>query len=262
MVVRHDRNIMAATSSSARKGFTLIELLVVIAIISLLVSILLPSLQQAKELAKATVCMTLLASIAKAMAMYADDNDGYYPPRPCGHYGNKVCDDCAAHGYKQGPTNYMLVNGSENYRLKGFGLLWENDYITDGHILYCPSAEGVNCMYFKDFKNTTQREFPGDKRGVCTYVYRCFTTERAGADSDYKAWAYLEGGQDNRMESVGNLTLGFDYLIWHGGLRRNVVYGDGAVLTTTDPDPTSPVYFCNNHQSDWLLCIEAMDDMR
>jgi len=56
-----------------RNGFTLIELLVVIAIISLLVSILLPSLQQAKELAKSAVCMTNLRSLGMCIQMYVND---------------------------------------------------------------------------------------------------------------------------------------------------------------------------------------------
>lgn len=49
-------------------GFTLIELLVVIAIISLLVSILLPSLRQAKEQAKTVVCKTDMRAIYTALA--------------------------------------------------------------------------------------------------------------------------------------------------------------------------------------------------
>lgn len=62
-----------------RTGFTLIELLVVIAIISLLVSILLPSLQKAKELAKRTVCSANVHNFSLAMMMYCQENDGYYP---------------------------------------------------------------------------------------------------------------------------------------------------------------------------------------
>ncbi len=62
-----------------RTGFTLIELLVVIAIISLLVSILLPSLQSAKELAKSAVCKANLHGVSLAIACYTSDNDGWLP---------------------------------------------------------------------------------------------------------------------------------------------------------------------------------------
>ncbi len=63
-------------NKSDRSGFTLIELLVVIAIIALLVSILLPSLQKAKELARQAVCQSNLHNNTLVMALYAEDNDG------------------------------------------------------------------------------------------------------------------------------------------------------------------------------------------
>jgi len=59
-----------------RRGFTLIELLVVIAIIALLMSILMPALNKAKEQAKAIICPTRLHQWAIAWHMFLDDHEG------------------------------------------------------------------------------------------------------------------------------------------------------------------------------------------
>lgn len=58
-----------------KKGFTLIELLVVIAIIAMLLAILVPSLQTAKEMAQGTVCMAHLRGLSMSFYLYAEDND-------------------------------------------------------------------------------------------------------------------------------------------------------------------------------------------
>ena len=60
------------------RGFTLIELLVVIAIIALLVSILLPSLKTAKELAKAVVCASNQRTVGNYCLFFANDHE-YFP---------------------------------------------------------------------------------------------------------------------------------------------------------------------------------------
>ncbi len=62
-----------------RCGFTLIELLVVIAIIALLVSILMPSLQKAKEMAKDVVCLSHQKNVALAIYLYAEDYEDTLP---------------------------------------------------------------------------------------------------------------------------------------------------------------------------------------
>jgi prepilin-type N-terminal cleavage/methylation domain-containing protein/prepilin-type processing-associated H-X9-DG protein len=63
---------------SKRQGFTLIELLVVIAIIALLMGILMPALQRARESARGVTCQASLRQWGLVLKLYADDNDGYF----------------------------------------------------------------------------------------------------------------------------------------------------------------------------------------
>ena len=75
LVSRH-----ALTSRSlSRPGFTLIELLVVISIISILASLILPSLSGAKERAKETVCLNNLHQMGIAIRLYQDDYGSRFP---------------------------------------------------------------------------------------------------------------------------------------------------------------------------------------
>jgi prepilin-type N-terminal cleavage/methylation domain-containing protein len=72
----HDHN---TPKTRRRQAFSLIEVLVVISIISLLLSILLPSLRKARDVALRVGCASNLRQIGLGMNMYLDDHDNTYP---------------------------------------------------------------------------------------------------------------------------------------------------------------------------------------
>lgn len=65
--------------SSRPRGFTLVELLVVIGVIAVLISILLPTLSRAQSAGRTTTNLSNLRQIGLALAMYRNDNRGFYP---------------------------------------------------------------------------------------------------------------------------------------------------------------------------------------
>ena len=74
---RLERRLPGACFNGA--GFTLIELLVVIAIIALLVSMLVPTLKNAKELARKAACMARQHSLGPAFGVYWNENNFHNP---------------------------------------------------------------------------------------------------------------------------------------------------------------------------------------
>jgi len=68
----------ACREKNAVPAFTLIELLVVVAIIAVLLSILLPSVERARDQARQVLCLTNLRAQGQAASFYADENHDWF----------------------------------------------------------------------------------------------------------------------------------------------------------------------------------------
>ena len=127
-----------------KKAFTLIELLVVISIIALLVSILMPALNKARDQAKKTVCSSNLRSLTMAMKYYCDSNGGRTPSstntwdnngRTVAGWCGVIYDDTANQFFPEQEQIYGY--DTDDYTGLKKGQLWK--YVDSSEMWQCPA---------------------------------------------------------------------------------------------------------------------------
>jgi prepilin-type N-terminal cleavage/methylation domain-containing protein len=103
--------------SRGKRAFTLVELLVVIGIIAVLIGILLPALNRAREQGRRTVCLSNLRQLGTAMLAYANEHKGRLP--------------------NSNPTNTASDYDSINYVLVALNEGW----VKSAAVFHCPSDD-------------------------------------------------------------------------------------------------------------------------
>ena len=102
----------------ARPGFTLVELLVVIAIIGVLVALLLPAIQAARESARRSQCSNNMRQITLALANY-ENSTRVFPP---GRMGSD-CSDYTSLGAPAPTSGPLMKSDQERPSTSGFAML-------------------------------------------------------------------------------------------------------------------------------------------
>jgi len=173
----------------ARSGFTLIELLVVIAIIGVLVTLIMPAVQQAREAANRTQCMSNLRQFGIAAQTYHDSFSSY----PSGWFCLETSADPSNPACSpMGPTNqmwsgltglFLKMELDTNWNELNFNFPVNDVSNVTGvrrtlNVWVCPSnrrPQAVNTTTGTSTTTTVQRFGPSDYRGnmAAGYIPGC-----------------------------------------------------------------------------------------
>ena len=127
-----------------RRAFTLIELLVVIAIIAVLMAILMPSLNVAREQARSLNCRGNVRTLTLAWLMYKDENDG----KLVGGHPQETGTNLVVPGpWVFLPPNPANASAELKQEYIKNGMLWP--YVKDVDVYRCPSDKRKNNPYHK-----------------------------------------------------------------------------------------------------------------
>jgi prepilin-type N-terminal cleavage/methylation domain-containing protein len=148
------------SNTRAKTAFTLIELLVVVGIISLLVTILMPALSQAKELARQAVCLTNVKAQMTAVHLFAEDHDEQIPKGP--YTPGPVSLDAVA-------TNQLWFGAMGTHNAHGALL---DGYLANRKAYFCPDDDTSDPVEELDKIGTGEDAY-------CSYLYRQLDAQAA-----------------------------------------------------------------------------------
>ncbi|OGV32664.1 MAG: hypothetical protein A2020_09855 [Lentisphaerae bacterium GWF2_45_14] len=198
-----------------RKKFTLIELLVVIAIIGILASMLLPSLQKARDKAKEIICGSNLKQVGSAIQMYTIDNDGWVPP-----------------WYDGVSTWYVLVNNP---------YLNINPKTLSGTALICPSSIVCTPASLVKTNYGCNSQSMYNVASAITYLWTNFKRVPSGmfskimAISDVDPVSYWFGSWNNAKKVHWRHQNGANFLFFDNHVQRHKKFMDYTADTIFDP---------------------------
>jgi prepilin-type N-terminal cleavage/methylation domain-containing protein/prepilin-type processing-associated H-X9-DG protein len=141
--MKHQTPQQTPSKGFATKGFTLVELLVVIGIIALLISILLPSLNRARETANRVKCASNMRQIGQAILLYSNDNKGAYP-RTLYSNGSSTC-TWATGANSSDPFASGALESYNDVSAAMFLLLRAGDITSE--VFTCPSSNAQKWDY-------------------------------------------------------------------------------------------------------------------
>ncbi len=176
-----------------RHAFTLIELLVVIAIIAILMAILFPALQKAKELGQGAVCRANLKNYTLGIYMYLDDNDQRFPdPSSC--YFSQATPYAVEAGLSS-PIHLRWCNGElylRNHR-EYAGPFYS--YMADARSFICPTFSRIAHQSSEDHFYQAESNKIRDYRPWYNYTMNAYLGTSASGKSVLKLGNVRRPGQ-------------------------------------------------------------------
>lgn len=224
-----------------KQAFTLVELLVVIAIIGVLIALLLPAVQAAREAARRMQCTNNLKQLGLALHNYADVNRSSFPAGAKGVNFMTWYHFILPFIEQQARYDQLSFEANLTYQGAGTapsGKTYNNRqaFNVDGSRLSaftCPS-DGANLDWDANANGSSITTFP-------KYNYLACAGNGALWSSNGAGWGGIQGAGDNKPTKnwwIGNYTLGDNGTVEHRGAFFGLIRG-GADGTYKNYDPVS-----------------------